>query len=98
MGNRWTRCAWSLKRPDPKQNQLLANSLTALVQKNGRSIESVGVPYATDAAAIAAVGVPAVVFGPGSIAQAHTADEFIEVDALRLATEIFYQVTTQGLR
>lgn len=81
-----------------RQNQPLAKNLAALVKKHGRSGELVGVPYATDAAAVAASGVPTVVFGPGSIAQAHTADEFIEVDALLLATEIFHQIASEGLK
>jgi acetylornithine deacetylase/succinyl-diaminopimelate desuccinylase-like protein len=81
-----------------RQNQALAKSLAALVQKHGRMGEFVGVPYATDAAAIAATGVPTVVFGPGSITQAHTADEFIEVEALQLATNIFHQIAIEGLR
>jgi len=42
------------------------------------------------AAFLAATGVPTVVFGPGSIRQAHTADEWIDLDQLMLATEIFY--------
>ena len=60
--------------------------------------ELVGVPFGTDAAAIAATGVPTVVFGPGSIDQAHTADEFIAIDQLRFATEIFYRIAMDGLR
>ena len=81
-----------------KQNQTLAKSLSSLVEKRGCPGELIGVPYATDAAAIAATGVPTVVFGPGSIAQAHTADEFIEGDAIQLATDIFHQIATEGLR
>ena len=54
-------------------------------------------PYATDAAALAAARIPMVVLGLGFIAQAHTADEFIEVVALRLATEIFEQIASEGL-
>ena len=57
----------------------------------------VGVPFGTDAAAISAAGVPTVVFGPGSIDQAHTADEFIAIDELRLATEIFYRISVEGV-
>ncbi|HCS50341.1 MAG TPA: acetylornithine deacetylase, partial [Planctomycetaceae bacterium] len=53
-----------------------------------------GAWYGTDASTFAAAGVPAVVFGPGSIAQAHTADEWIEIDQLRLASEIYYQFCT----
>jgi acetylornithine deacetylase len=81
-----------------ERNQTLAKSLAALVEKWCGTGKLIGVPYATDAAAIAAAGVPTVVFGPGSIAQAHTADEFIEVDALRLATDIFQKIATEGLR
>ena len=55
-------------------------------------------PYGTDAAAIAASGVPTVVFGPGSIRQAHTADEFIEVDELQRGTDLFYRIAQDGLR
>ncbi|MBU4399773.1 MAG: M20/M25/M40 family metallo-hydrolase, partial [Planctomycetes bacterium] len=38
-----------------------------------------------------AAGVPSVVFGPGSIEQAHTADEWISLDQLRQATEIIHR-------
>ena len=47
-----------------------------------------GVPYATNAAFYAETGVPSVVFGPGSIEQAHTADEWISLDQLLQSTEI----------
>jgi len=48
-------------------------------------------------AALSAAGVPTVVFGPGSIAQAHTADEFIEIEELQFATEIYYRIASGGL-
>jgi acetylornithine deacetylase len=50
-----------------------------------------GAWYGTNASRIAATGVPAVVFGPGSIHQAHTADEWIDVNELRQASEIYYR-------
>ncbi|MSR30621.1 MAG: M20 family peptidase [Gemmataceae bacterium] len=46
------------------------------------------VPYGTDAATLGDLGIPAVVFGPGNIAQAHTKDEWIETDQLYKAMEI----------
>jgi succinyl-diaminopimelate desuccinylase len=55
-----------------------------------------GVPYASDAAMLAAAGVPTVVFGPGFIEQAHTADEWIPLDQLRQATEIIYRFCLAG--
>jgi acetylornithine deacetylase len=50
-----------------------------------------GAWYGTNASRYAPSGVPAVVFGPGSINQAHTVDEWIDVNELRQATEIYYQ-------
>jgi acetylornithine deacetylase/succinyl-diaminopimelate desuccinylase-like protein len=41
-----------------------------------------GVDYFCDAAVLSAGGLPSVVFGPGNIAQAHTADEWISLAAL----------------
>jgi acetylornithine deacetylase len=59
--------------------------------RGGGRGEKVGVPYGTHASRVAAAGVPSVVFGPGSIAQAHTKDEWIEIDQLHAAAEIYYQ-------
>jgi acetylornithine deacetylase/succinyl-diaminopimelate desuccinylase-like protein len=42
----------------------------------------VGVDFFCDAAVLAAGGIPSVVFGPGDIAQAHTADEWISLALL----------------
>jgi acetylornithine deacetylase/succinyl-diaminopimelate desuccinylase-like protein len=43
---------------------------------------AVGLHYFCDAAVLASGGIPSVVFGPGDIAQAHTADEWIEISQL----------------
>jgi succinyl-diaminopimelate desuccinylase len=51
--------------------------------------EKQGVPYGTHASRIARVGVPAVVVGPGDIAQAHTKDEWIELSQLDLAVQAY---------
>jgi acetylornithine deacetylase/succinyl-diaminopimelate desuccinylase-like protein len=45
----------------------------------------VGVDYFCDAAVLAAGGIPSVAFGPGDIAQAHTADEWISLAQLERA-------------
>lgn len=50
------------------------------------------VPYGTDASTIAAAGIPTVVFGPGDIAQAHTADEWIDLDQVAAASEILFEL------
>jgi acetylornithine deacetylase len=79
-------------------NRPLAQRLASLARELGRSGQLVGAPYGTDAAALASCGVPTVVFGPGSIDQAHTADEFIAVEEVELATDAFYHIACTGLR
>jgi len=49
----------------------------------------VGAPWFCDAAIFAAKGIPAVALGPGSIAQAHTADEFISVSDMEAGADFF---------
>jgi acetylornithine deacetylase/succinyl-diaminopimelate desuccinylase-like protein len=48
-----------------------------------------GAPWFSDAAHLSHGGVPSICIGPGSIDQAHTVDEFIEIDALRQGAEFF---------
>ncbi|MCY2963412.1 MAG: M20 family metallopeptidase, partial [Planctomycetota bacterium] len=53
--------------------------------------EKQGAWYGTNASRIATTGVPGIVFGPGSIHQAHTIDEWIDINELRQASEIYYR-------
>jgi acetylornithine deacetylase len=46
----------------------------------------------TEAALFAAAGIDAVVFGPGSIEQAHAADEFVEISQLEMARDAFLRI------
>ena len=69
-----------------------------LIDRLGRAIDAItgghrveGVPYGTDASTITEAGIPAVVFGPGDIAQAHTKDEWIELSQIDQAVEILYR-------
>ena len=54
------------------------------------SHQKVGVPYGTHASRISVTGVPSVVFGPGDIAQAHTVNEWIDINQLRQAAEVYF--------
>lgn len=98
------RCRIEYERPflescglDDKFNRAFGERLSELVRENHRRSELVGVPYGTDAPALSNEGVPTVVFGPGSIDQAHTDDEFIAIEELELGTEIFYQIARNGM-
>ncbi len=69
----------------PVAEKLLRAARTVLPDR-----QTIGVAYGTDAAVIAATGVPCVVFGPGSIDQAHTQDEWITVEQLEQGAEALY--------
>jgi acetylornithine deacetylase len=58
------------------------SEVVALALKLAGQNETGAVSYATEAGLFQAAGIPAVVCGPGDIAQAHTADEWIAVDQL----------------
>jgi acetylornithine deacetylase len=50
------------------------------------------VTYSTDASNLAETGMEAVVLGPGDIAQAHGAEEWVEVEQVEQAEEIYYRI------
>ena len=50
------------------------------------------VAFGTDAGVFSAHGIPGVVFGPGSIAQAHTAREWVAIDQVEAASAIFERI------
>jgi acetylornithine deacetylase len=54
------------------------------------------VPYGTDASTLAAAGIPAVVFGPGDIARAHTVDEWVPLDEVAQASEILFDLAARA--
>ena len=74
-----------------------------LVARLGQAIAGVighyrvmSVPYGTDASTIALAGIPAVVFGPGDIARAHTKDEWVPLAEVEQASEILYRLACAG--
>jgi acetylornithine deacetylase/succinyl-diaminopimelate desuccinylase family protein len=74
-----------------------------LIVRLGSAIDQVtgahqvlAVPYGTDAAPLAESGIPAVVFGPGDIARAHTCDEWVPLDEVEQASEILYRLACAG--
>ena len=45
-----------------------------------------------DAAFLSAKGIPSLVYGPGSLLQAHAVDEFLDISELMVATKAYAQV------
>jgi acetylornithine deacetylase len=77
-------------------NGAFAARVSAAARAAGGAGRLIGVPYGTNAATIAAAGIPAAVFGPGSINQAHTADEWIAVADLRRAVDALVRIARGG--
>lgn len=48
-----------------------------------------GVPFSCDASKLSRQGVPSLVFGPGSIDQAHAAVEFVDLAEVERAVEFY---------
>jgi acetylornithine deacetylase len=57
-------------------------------ETTGRGITA-GVPYGTDASKLSRVGIPSIVLGPGNIDQAHSSVEFVDLDQVTQAAEIY---------
>jgi acetylornithine deacetylase len=74
-----------------ENNGPLAERMVTAARAAGIDSRPAGVPFGTDAAAIGACGVPSIVFGPGSIDQAHTADEWLPLDQLAQASEALFR-------
>jgi len=70
---------------------LEANLKLPLVRQFMRCVDQtkpLGVNFFCDAAVLSAGGIPSVVFGPGDIAQAHTADEWISLAELERGKDL----------
>ncbi len=64
----------------------------AIQRSTGRRPRLMGVPFGTDAGPLSETGTPCVVFGPGDIAQAHTKDEWIELEEVNLAANAYFEM------
>jgi len=79
-------------------NPFLPALKAAIARVVGREPAVLGVPYGTDAGPLGEGGLPCFVLGPGNIAQAHTKDEWVELDQVRLASEVYFEVARELAR
>jgi acetylornithine deacetylase len=66
----------------------IARALGRALREKGESVRFAGMSAWTDAAILNDAGIPAICFGPGDIAQAHAAEEWIAVDEIERATAV----------
>ncbi len=69
-------------------NHPLVTTLAAACRDAGLPPQVDGLSCWTDAALFTAAGIPALCFGPGDIALAHAAEEWVPVDEIHQATEV----------
>ena len=65
----------------------VVQTATQVLREMGLNAEPCGVPFGCDASKLSRAGIPSIVFGPGSIDRAHTADEYVELDQVEQALE-----------
>jgi acetylornithine deacetylase len=66
--------------------------LSPVLERHGIDPSPIGVPYGTDASLLHAAGLNCVVIGPGDIAQAHTCDEWIDLEQMDRACAVFRDI------
>lgn len=69
--------------------------LVGAVEREGIPVSIEGLSAWTDAALLNEAGIPTVCFGPGDIALAHAAEEFVPVDDIERATRVLARVVRE---
>jgi acetylornithine deacetylase len=69
--------------------------LVGAVEREGLPVSIEGLSAWTDAALLNEAGIPTVCFGPGDIALAHAAEEFVPVDDIERATRVLARVVRE---
>ena len=61
----------------------------------GEPVRVEGMSAWTDAAILNEAGIPAICFGPGDMSLAHAAEEYIEIDEIRRATNVLHRLASE---
>lgn len=72
----------------PLDDPLVTATLDVCRNVSGQDVGPAGVPYCSDACWMPR-GVPAIVLGPGNIAQAHAVDEYVDLAQVAQATAVY---------
>jgi len=67
----------------------VVQTASRVLERMGLDGTPAGVPYGSDASKLARQGVPSLIFGPGSIDQAHAAVEWVECDQVERAVDFY---------
>jgi acetylornithine deacetylase len=80
---------------DVESNAPIVRALADALVERGERVTLGGMSAWTDAALLNEAGIPAICFGPGDIALAHAAEEWIDVDEIERATVVLETLITR---
>jgi acetylornithine deacetylase len=83
---------------DPETNREFSSYVSEVLEGLDFEATPRGVGYGTDASTYSHAKIPAIVLGPGSIDQAHTRDEWVEISQVQKAQGIYLQIMKTGPR
>lgn len=64
-------------------------AMVQVLNELGCHREPAGMPFGSDASKFGALGIPSLIFGPGSIDQAHTANEFVDCQQVLTSHQVY---------
>ncbi len=73
----------------------IVERLSGALRREKVPVRIEGLSAWTDAALLNEAGVPTICFGPGDIALAHAAEEFVQVEEIEVATRVLTRVVTE---
>lgn len=80
---------WPLETPT---NAAIVSRTSAVLKEAGLDPNPAGVPFGSDASKLSRAGIPSIVLGPGSIDQAHTDDEYIDLEQVEKAFVVYREL------
>ena len=83
---------------DVSMNAPIVRSLDGALRACGEEVNVTGMSAWTDAALLNEAGIPAICFGPGDIALAHAAEEYVRVDEIERATLVLAALAMEWTR
>ncbi|MER9895195.1 M20 family metallopeptidase [Mesorhizobium sp. M0119] len=84
--------AWEDPAPNSAEGTKIAEVASRACANVAGTGKYIGAPWGTDASQLSLAGIPCVVIGPGSVDQAHTSNEFVDIEQTVKAVEIYRQI------
>jgi acetylornithine deacetylase len=83
---------------DPNGNEAFIVFVQGTLKEMRLSSEPVGVSFGTNASIFSSIGIPTIIIGPGDIAQAHTSDEWLDLEQLRYGEAVYFNLMRSQIR